>query len=131
GAKLAAPDRDVILLVGDGSYMFGGPTPAHFVGKAQDLPTLTIVMNNSKWFAVDRATRVMYPDGKAAKANEMPLTDLTPSPNYEKIMEACGGYGELVDDPAKLEESMRSALEKVRGGTSVLLNVITSPGGRD
>ncbi|MBT5941732.1 MAG: hypothetical protein HOG95_17515, partial [Rhodospirillaceae bacterium] len=60
-----------------------------------------------------------------------PLTDLTPSPNYEKIMEACGGYGELVDDPAKLEESMRSALEKVRGGTSVLLNVITSPGGRD
>jgi acetolactate synthase-1/2/3 large subunit len=131
GAKLAAPDRDVILLVGDGSYMFGGPTPAHFVAIAQELATLTIVMNNSQWFAVDRATRVMYPDGKAAKANEMPLTNLAPSPSYEKIMEACGGYGELVDDPAKLEDAMRAALEKVRGGTSVLLNVITSPGGRD
>ena len=131
GAKLAAPDRDVILLVGDGSYMFGAPTPAHFVAKAQNLPTLTIVMNNSQWFAVNRATRVMYPDGKAAKANEMPLVDLTPSPNYEMIMEACGGYGEQVDDPDKLEDAMRRGLEKVRAGTPVLLNVITTPGGRD
>ena len=131
GAKLAAPDRDVILLVGDGSYMFGAPTPAHFVAKAQNLPTLTIVMNNSQWFAVNRATRVMYPDGKADKANEMPLVDLTPSPNYEMIMEACGGYGEQVEDPDKLEDAMRRGLKKVRAGTPVLLNVITTPGGRD
>jgi acetolactate synthase-1/2/3 large subunit len=131
GAKLAEPDRDVILFVGDGSYMFGGPTPAHFVAKAQNLPTLTVVMNNSQWYAVNRSTRVMYPDGKAVKANEMPITSLAPSPNYEMIMEACGGFGEMVDDPAFLEGSMRRALEKVRGGTSVLLNVITAPGGRD
>ena len=131
GAKLAEPDRDVILFVGDGSYMFGNPTPAHFVGKAQNLATLTIVMNNSQWFAVNRSTRAMYPDGKAVKANEMPVTSLAPSPNYEMIMEACGGSGELVDDPANLEDAMRGALEKVRGGTSVLLNVITAPGERD
>ena len=131
GAKLAEPDRDVILFVGDGSYMFGGPTPAHFVAKAQNLPTLTVVMNNSQWYAVNRSTRVMYPDGKAVKANEMPITSLAPSPNYEMIMEACGGFGEMVEDPAFLEDSMRRALEKVRGGTSVLLNVITTPGGRD
>ena len=47
GAKLAEPKRDVVLLVGDGSYMFGNPTPAHFVAKAQNLATLTIVMNNA------------------------------------------------------------------------------------
>jgi acetolactate synthase-1/2/3 large subunit len=131
GAKLAEPNRDVLLFVGDGSYMFGGPTPAHFVSQAQNLPTLTVVMNNSQWFAVSRATRVMYPDGKAVKSNEMPLTSLAPSPSYEKIMEACGGYGELVDDPEKLEDAMRRALDKVRAGTPALLNVITAPGGRD
>ncbi len=131
GAKLAEPNRDVILFVGDGSYMFGGPTAAHFVGKAQKLATLTVVMNNSQWFAVNRSTRTMYPEGKAVKANEMPLTSLSPSPNYEMIMTACGGYGEKVTDPALLEEAMRRALEKVRGGTPALLNVITVPGGRD
>ena len=61
----------------------------------------------------------------------MPLTSLSPSPNYEMIMTACGGYGEKVTDPALLEEAMRRALEKVRGGTPALLNVITVPGGRD
>ena len=88
-------------------------------------------MNNSQWFAVERATRRMYPKGKAAKSNDMPLTKLTPCPNYEKIMEACGGYGELVEDPLGLEGAMLRGLEKVRGGTPALLNVITSAGGRD
>ena len=131
GAKLAEPERDVILFVGDGSYMFGNPTPAHFVAKAQNLATLTVVMNNAQWFAVNRSTRNMYPNGEAVKTNEMPITSLAPSPNYEMIMEACGGYGEMVEDPDRLETAMQEALEKVRGGTSCLLNVITVPGGRD
>lgn len=131
GAKLAAPGRDVVALVGDGSYMFGNPTPAHFVGIAENLPTLTIVMNNSEWFAVRRATSVMYPEGKAVKANEMPLVELKPSPAFEMTMEACGGYGERVDDPDKLEDAIRRGLERVRAGTPVLLNVITKAGGRD
>lgn len=131
GAKLAAGDRDVILTVGNGSYIFGNPTPAHFVGVAENLPTLTIVMNNEQWFAVARATKVMYPEGLAAKANEMPLVDLKPSPQFEGIMEACGGYGEQVVDPADLPAALGRALEKVRNGTPALLNVMTAPGGRD
>lgn len=131
GTKLAAPERDVVLLVGDGSYIFGNPTPAHFVGTAEKLPTLTIVMNNAQWFAVHRATSVMYPRGQAVKANEMPLVGLNPSPNFEKIMEACGGHGERIDDPDKLEDAIRRGLEMVRAGTPVLLNVITKAGGRD
>ena len=131
GAKLAAPERDVVLLVGDGSYMFGNPTPAHYVGAAENLPTLTIVMNNAQWFAVHRATSVMYPQGQAVKSNEMPLVGLSPSPSFEKTMEACGGHGERVDEPDKLEDAIRRGLETTRAGTSVLLNVITKAGGRD
>ncbi len=131
GAKLAAPDRDVILTVGNGSYIFGNPTPAHFVGVAENLPTLTIIMNNEQWFAVHRATKVMYPDGLAAKANEVPLVDLKPSPKFEEIMSACGGYGECVENPDELPGALERALEKVRNGTPALLNVMTAPGGRD
>ena len=43
GAKLAAPGREVIAVVGDGSYMFGNPLPYHFVARAERLPILTIV----------------------------------------------------------------------------------------
>jgi acetolactate synthase-1/2/3 large subunit len=125
GAKLAAPDRDVIAVVGDGSYMFGNPVPYHFVQRAEKLPTLTIVANNHQWLAVKQATLAVYPGGAAAKANVMPIQDLNPSPAFEKVAECCDGSGESVEDPAKLPDAMKRALEKVRAGTPALLNVHT------
>jgi acetolactate synthase I/II/III large subunit len=56
GAKLAAPDREVIACIGDGSYMFGNPVPYHFVSRAENLPTLTVVANNHQWLAVRMST---------------------------------------------------------------------------
>lgn len=125
GAKIAARERQVITCCGDGSYMFGLPTAAHYVARAEKLPTLTIIMNNSMWYAVRRATLGMYPDGMAAKANKLPIVDLTPSPDYEKIVETCGGYGEKVEDPAKLVDAIARGLQKVADGTAVTLNVAT------
>ncbi len=131
GAKLAAPSRDVILTVGDGSYIFGNPTAAHMVARSNNLPTLTVICNNSMWYAVRRATLAMYPTGEASKTNQMPLVDMSPSPAFEMMMEACGGWGVRVEDPADLPGALKTALKKVRSGTPALLNVITGPGGRD
>ena len=130
GAKLARPDQDVILAVGDGSYIFGNPTAAHFVARAEELPTLTIVTNNHMWNAVKSSTLSMYPSGAAAKSNRVPLSHLDPSPDFEKIIESVGGYGEKVEDPAELEAAIRRALKAVRSGRPALLNVITAAGGR-
>ncbi|MDH7795064.1 MULTISPECIES: thiamine pyrophosphate-requiring protein [unclassified Beijerinckia] len=130
GIKLAAPEREVIACVGDGSYMFGNPLPTHFVGRSEKLATLTIVANNHQWLAVRMSTLAVYPDGAAAKANVMPVQDLNPSPDFEKVVESCGGYGESVKDPSKLEDALRRALEKVRAGIPVVLNVHTQPGTR-
>jgi acetolactate synthase-1/2/3 large subunit len=124
GAKCAAPDRTIITTVGDGSYMFGCPTAAHFVAQAEKLPTLTMVMNNSQWFAVRRATVSMYPEGLASKANSLPIVDLSPSPDYHKITEAFGGYGERVEDPAKLIPAMERCLDKMAQGQQATLNVV-------
>ena len=125
GAKLAAGKRQVITTVGDGSYMFGVPLAAHFVARAENLPTLTMVFNNSQWYAVRRATMSMYPNGDAAKQNSLPIVDLAPSPDFEKVAESCGGYGERVEDPAKLIPAIERALKKVDDGQQVTLNVIT------
>jgi acetolactate synthase I/II/III large subunit len=128
GAKLAAPEREVIAIVGDGSYMFGNPLPFHYVGRSEDLATLTIITNNQMWFAVKNATLDVYPEGRAAKANVMPLTELKPSPAYEKVIETCGGHGEKVEKPGDLKKALERGLAAVRAGTPALLNVITQPG---
>jgi acetolactate synthase-1/2/3 large subunit len=128
GAKLAAPNREVIAIVGDGSYMFGNPLPFHYVGRSENLATLTIISNNQTWFAVKRATLDVYPEGRAAKSNVMPLTELKPSPDYEKVIETCGGQGEKVEKPSDLMPALRRGLDAVRAGTPALLNVVTQPG---
>jgi acetolactate synthase-1/2/3 large subunit len=114
GAKLAAPDRTVICAVGDGAYMFGNPTPAHFVSEAMKLPVLFVVFNNARWAAVHRSTLAMYPNGAAAQAEEPPFSVLEPSPRFEKVVEASGGYGESVTEPKELIPALERALRMVK-----------------
>ena len=114
GAKLAAPDKTVICAVGDGAYMFGNPTPAHFVSEAMRLPVLYVVFNNARWAAVHRSSLGMYPNGAAARAEQPPFAVLEPSPRFEKVVEASGGYGVQVCEPRELMPALERALRVVR-----------------
>ncbi len=125
GAKLAAPERLVIATIGDGSYMFGNPTPAHYVARAYDLPVLFVVFNNAGWAAVRKATEAMYPDGLSRRANRMPLATLEPSPAFEKVIAASDGYGERVETADELAPAFARALHAVTvEKRQALLNVI-------
>jgi acetolactate synthase-1/2/3 large subunit len=125
GLKAAAPEKLVICTVGDGSYMFGNPIPAHYVSAAEKLPTLTIVFNNQMWGAVKRSTRDVYADGYAAKSNREPLTYFDPELGFEKAVEIAGGYGEKVADPADMLPALERALKVIEGEKrQALLNVI-------
>jgi acetolactate synthase-1/2/3 large subunit len=105
--------------------MFGNPLPAHFVARAEGLATLTIIANNQAWHAVRAATTSVYPDGHAVKANIMPLVALTPSPEYERVVETCGGVGFRVTKPGELKATLAKALDAVRAGTPAVVNVFT------
>jgi acetolactate synthase I/II/III large subunit len=125
GAKLAAPDKTVICCVGDGAYMFGAPTAAHFVARASALPVLFVIFNNRAWNAVKRATRFHAPEGWAVRTGSMPMSDLEPAPDYELVCQASGGHGERVEDPAALPDALRRGLRIVRDERrQVVLNVI-------
>jgi acetolactate synthase I/II/III large subunit len=125
GIKLAAPDRFVIAVVGDGSYMFGNPTPAHYIARAHDLPVLFVVTNNRGWASVRNETGSMYPNGYASHANQMPLVDLQPSPRFETIVTASDGYGERVERPEQLAPALERAVHAVKiERRQALVNVV-------
>jgi len=125
GARLAAPDRTVVCCVGDGAYIFGAPTAAHWVSRAYNLPVLFVVFNNRAWNAVKRSVQSHAPQGWSVRTKVMPMSELDPAPDYEKIVEACGGWGERVEDPAALPAALERALRVVREEKrQALLNVI-------
>jgi acetolactate synthase-1/2/3 large subunit len=114
GAKLAAPDKTVICMLGDGAYMFGNPTAGHFVSEAMHLPVLFIIANNARWAAVHRSTLSVYPKGEAAAMTEPPFATLEPSPRFEHVIQASGGHGERVSDPKELLPALARALKVVK-----------------
>ena len=125
GMKLAHPEKTVIVSCGDGTYMFNNPTACHFVSQAYDLPVLTIVCNNAIWHSTKAATQQVMPDGWAVSTGNFPLTELAPSPRYEMVVAAHGGYGEMVDDPQQVLPALQRALKVVKEEKrQAVLNVI-------
>ena len=127
GAKLAARDRLVIGTHGDGSYMFGNPISAHYVGAEQELPVLTVLFNNQRWQAVRRATVGLNRDGYAAKSPHQPITYLDSISNYQKAVECADGYGEKVTDPTQVLPALERGLKAVTvEKRQAVINIICS-----
>lgn len=128
GAQLAEPDRICVATLGDGSYMFANPTVCHQIAEALQLPVLVVILNNEEWGAVRASVGGMYPQGYAARANDMPLTALQPSPDFAVTASASRGWSRTVTDPAELRGAIDAALAVVRDERrQALLNVKVLP----
>jgi acetolactate synthase-1/2/3 large subunit len=114
GAKLASPGKTLICALGDGAYMFGNPTAAHYVSEAMHLPVLFVIANNARWAAVHRSTLATYPKGFASNEKQPPFATLEPSPRFEHVVQASGGHGERVTEPTELLPALERVLRVVR-----------------
>ena len=119
GFHMARPERLTIAVVGDGSYLFANPLVCLQVAQAQGLSILIIVANNSEWGAVRASVQGLYPDGHAMRANQVPLTDLSPSPDFATVAEACGARGFCATSPETFEAALEPALAHVTAGQGV------------
>ena len=124
GAKLASsPERTVVSLVGDGSYLFGVPSSAQWAARRYDAPALTVIYDNRGWAAVKSATLAVHPSGAAAAADDFHVS-FEPEADLAGIAAAAGGaYGVTVTDPGELPRVLKNALAVVHGGRSAVVSV--------
>ena len=129
GAKLAAPDKTVVTLVGDGSFIFGCPIPTLWAADVYQAPFLAIIFDNQQYQAPKEALRRAY--GKESFSEKTGLwvgMDIAPPPDYALIAQACRAYGHTVEDPSTLQSALREALDQVHRGKPAVLDVrIGSP----
>src|SRR5262245_35837969 len=102
GHKLARPDHPVVLLVGDGSFVFGEPLAALWASRAHDAPILVVIFNNGAYNANKAPLRSAYPEGYSVKGDHFVGTDLLPAPRYDLLAAVVGAIGERVDDPGQV-----------------------------
>lgn len=123
GAKLANPEKTVVSLTGDGSYLFSSPSVVHWVAKRYNTPFLTVIYNNSGWKSPKLSTLGVHPNGIANEMNSFGV-DFDPPADLAKIAEAAGNaYAQTVKHPSELRDILRKAFEIVKEGRSAVIDV--------
>ncbi len=113
-AKLAHPERQVVLLLGDGAFGFAGMEFDTLARHGVDV--VGVMGNNGIWALEKHPMEFLYGYSVAA--------DLRPATRYDQVVEALGGYGELVERA----EDVAPAIERALGaGKPALVNVLTDP----
>jgi thiamine pyrophosphate-dependent acetolactate synthase large subunit-like protein len=113
-AKLAHPDRQVVLLLGDGAFGFSGMEFDTLARHGVDV--VAVMGNNGIWALEKHPMEFLY--GYSVVA------DLRPGTRYDQVVTALGGHGELVERPAELKPALERAFS---AGRPALVNVLTDP----
>lgn len=127
GMKLACPEKEIVTLTGDGSYVFSCPTAVYWMARRYDAPFMTVIFNNQGWNAPKMITKNEHPDGTAAKENTF-WTSFNPPAQLDQIAAAAGGaFARTVTDPAELRAALREGRQAVGDGRCAVINVMMNP----
>ena len=116
GAKMAAPDKLCVNIIGD--YGFGMVGMDVETAARERIPILTIILNNSDMG--------IYGPDSFPTANELYGTRYTGG-DYAKVAEAMGAYAERVEDPDEIVPSILRAQRVIESGQPALLEMVTDP----
>ena len=114
-AKLARPDKKVIVLNGDGSFGFNGMEFDTMV--RHNIPVVVVINNDCAWGMIKHSQELSI--GKERlQCSELGIR------RYEKVVEGLGGHGEFVTK----DEEIIPALERAfASGKPACVNVMTDP----
>ena len=127
GAKVARPERAVVVTVGDGAFHYN-PVVASF-GAAQELrlPMLVVLFNNAGYLSQKGDVVREYPDGWAARNKRFAGLSIAPRPDYPALARAYGGYGESVEQASGVRPALLRGLEAVAKGKLALIEMVLAP----
>jgi acetolactate synthase-1/2/3 large subunit len=127
GTRLAAPERTVVALVGDGTFVFGSPVAALWAAQQAHAPFLTIILNNGGYNASKMPVLGLFPDGASQRANAFPGVRFATPPDYAALAQSCHAYGQRVADPNELGPAIDRGLAAVAAGQAAVLDVVLAP----
>jgi thiamine pyrophosphate-dependent acetolactate synthase large subunit-like protein len=121
GVKLARPNRQVICLVGDGSFIFG-PTALWNMARL-GLPVITVVYNNHAYSGPHSRVIEKVPGGRMIETGHFFHDYLgNPDMNMALIAKGLGVDGEVANSPEELRAALGRARKSAAGGKPYLID---------
>ena len=125
GIKLAARRQPVVLLIGDGSFLYNPIVQALGAAKRHELPIVIVVFNNKKYEAMRKGHVHHYPEGASASAG-LHFGVTIDGPDYEQLGGHFGFHGRRVEKREELPGALKGALAATNDGRTAILNVMVS-----
>lgn len=107
GAKLAAPDRPVVAVVGDGGFMMHNNAVATAV--EYDLPVVWVVWNNCGYVSIRDLQKGFYGREYATRFQKVRTGELH-SADYAMMARSMGAVGVRVEQPGDLAGAIEAAI---------------------
>jgi acetolactate synthase-1/2/3 large subunit len=114
GGKLAAVDRPVVCICGDGDFQMQGMEVLTAVNYG--LPVTWIVLNNGKLGMIQDVQDILFGGHHVASAFR--------NPDFVKFAEACGARGFRVTEPGAIVDTVESALAC---GCPAVIDIVIDP----
>ena len=127
GVRLASPDRRVVAVVGDGSFMFAVPTAALGLAAEAGAPILAVVLNNAGYRASRLPVFELFPDGVSAARGDAVGTRFRQAPDLAAVARACHAHGETVDERDELVPALLRGLKALEAARSAVIDVRIAP----
>jgi benzoylformate decarboxylase len=109
GVSLAAGDRPVLGLIGDGSAMYS--IQGLWTAARYGLRSIFVICNNGQYLILKR--RLHAYNGPAAKQQTYIGIDLVqPAIKFVELAQALGVYAERAERPADLQQALKAALQR-------------------
>jgi acetolactate synthase-1/2/3 large subunit len=122
-AKLAHPDKKVLLVTGDGAFGYG--IAEYDTCMRYGINITAVIFNDGLWGMIKRSEQRKAP----GETNFVGL-DLEQNTHYEKVVEGLGGYGELVTNIDDLRPAIQRAVASGKPGcVNVMVNPAIGPKG--
>lgn len=123
GMKMAAPDKPVVLILGDGTFLYNPVVQGLGASTDNKLPILIVIFNNRKYLSMKFNHLRAYPDGVSVKNDLFHGVNLDTQPELERFGEPYGMHCVAVKELSELAPALKAAQEAVKGGTTAIVNV--------
>lgn len=121
GVKLGEPDRQVVAIVGDGSFLFSGPQPLWSYARYQ--APVTIIVCNNRSYNGERTRQLGRGGRQFDTGKDMACYLGSPDIDFAATSRAFGVAAEIVDEPGKLRPALMRAKHATAAGEAYLLDV--------
>ncbi len=115
GAKVARPNADVVDIAGDGSFLMNSQELATAVDN--NIPAVACILNN-RCLGMVKQWQDMFQNKRRS------CTSLGDTPDFVKLAEAYGAWGDVANRPSEIAPKLKEAL---KSGKPAVLEIVIDP----